>query len=125
MGKINESWYTSTTDEWATPQKVFDELDAEFGFTLDPCCTDENAKCGKHYTLKDNGLEKSWGGGDCFRESSFQPDEGVGKEMLRGVAETGHQGCDVDPCKDRYKLLPRLHIPQSGAAFHPWQAALQ
>lgn len=35
MNNINESWYTSKTQEWATPQKVFDELDAEFHFTLD------------------------------------------------------------------------------------------
>ena len=25
------------TDVWGTPQKVFDELHAEFKFTLDPC----------------------------------------------------------------------------------------
>lgn len=62
MNRINESWYTSNTQEWATPQKVFDELDAEFHFTLDPCCTHENAKCEKHYTIEDDGLSKSWGG---------------------------------------------------------------
>lgn len=66
MNGINESWYTSNTQEWATPQKVFDELDAEFHFTLDPCCTHENAKCEKHYTIEDDGLSKSWGGEVVF-----------------------------------------------------------
>ena len=37
--------YSSKTDIWATPQDLFDRLDAEFHFTLDPCSTHENAKC--------------------------------------------------------------------------------
>ena len=48
--------------EWATPQALFDELDREFHFTLDPCSTHENAKCEKHYTKAENGLLQSWGG---------------------------------------------------------------
>ena len=62
MGKINESLYSSKSDEWATPQEVFDELDKEFHFNLDPCATSENHKCETFYTLQDNGLERSWGG---------------------------------------------------------------
>ncbi len=56
---------TSNSNEWATPQKFFEELDAEFHFNLDPCSTDENAKCARHFTLKDNGLEQNWGGREC------------------------------------------------------------
>lgn len=52
--------FSSKTDEWATPQDFFDALDAEFHFTLDPCCTRENAKCAKHYTKEENGLALSW-----------------------------------------------------------------
>jgi hypothetical protein len=26
--------YSSKSDDWATPQALFDELDAEFGFTI-------------------------------------------------------------------------------------------
>ena len=59
---INEHLFTSNTNEWATPQKLFDELNEEFHFTLDPCSTDENAKCEKHYTIKEDGLKQSWGG---------------------------------------------------------------
>lgn len=49
---------SNKTDEWATPQYLFDELNAEFGFTLDPCATEENAKCAKFYTREDDGLTK-------------------------------------------------------------------
>mgnify|MGYP000002935940 CR=1 FL=1 len=41
---MNSCLFSSATVEWATPQALFDELDAEFHFNLDPCCTHENAK---------------------------------------------------------------------------------
>lgn len=57
--------------EWATPQDLFDKLDAEFGFTLDPCCTHENAKCTKHYTQKENGLIQDWSGERVFMNPPY------------------------------------------------------
>lgn len=50
------------TVEWATPQDLFDELDQEFGFTLDVCATSENAKCATFFTKEQNGLIQNWGG---------------------------------------------------------------
>jgi hypothetical protein len=32
---IHEALYSSRTDEWPTPQSFFDQLNAEFDFTLD------------------------------------------------------------------------------------------
>ena len=52
--------FSSATVEWPTPQWLFEALDKEFGFSLDPCSTDGNAKCAKHYTRKDDGLRQSW-----------------------------------------------------------------
>lgn len=69
--KINSSWYTSTTDEWVTPQAVFDKLNAEFHFTLDPCCSHSNAKCQKHYTMQEDGLAQDWGGETVFVNPPF------------------------------------------------------
>ena len=54
--------YSSKTVEWETPQKLFDELDKEFHFTLDPCATKRNAKCRRFFTKKENGLEQDWKG---------------------------------------------------------------
>lgn len=58
--------FSSGSNEWSTPQELFDELNKEFHFTLDPASTDENAKCDKHYTLADDGLTKSWAGETVF-----------------------------------------------------------
>lgn len=65
MSKMSVMW-SSNTPEWSTPQDFFDKLDREFSFTLDPCCTHENAKCSKHYTKEDEGLSKNWGGQVAF-----------------------------------------------------------
>lgn len=58
--------FSSTTDDWATPQAFFDAIDAEFHFTLDPCASAENAKCQKFYTKTENGLLQDWGGEIVF-----------------------------------------------------------
>lgn len=57
---MNPVHFSSETVEWSTPQPLFDSLHAEFGFTLDPCSTHENAKCAKHYTKVEDGLAQNW-----------------------------------------------------------------
>lgn len=63
---INKGLFTSNTNEWATPVNFFEELNKEFNFTLDPCATDDNAKCRKYFTVKQNGLLQDWGGEVVF-----------------------------------------------------------
>ena len=63
---MTSAMYSSATDQWATPQAFFDELNAEFRFTLDPCALPSNAKCAKYYTPTDNGLLQDWGGESVF-----------------------------------------------------------
>lgn len=54
--------FSSQSTEWETPQALFDQLNAEFGFTLDPCATHENALCKKYYTKTEDGLAQDWTG---------------------------------------------------------------
>ena len=49
------------TDEWTTPRDLFETLDNEFHFTLDPCCSEDNYLCEKHYTEAEDGLKQNWG----------------------------------------------------------------
>ena len=58
--------FTSNSDEWATPNDLFNNLDEEFLFTLDPCATQENHKCEKWYSITDDGLSLPWGGEHVF-----------------------------------------------------------
>lgn len=54
--------FSSATDNWATPQDFFDELDEEFHFTLDVCADENNHKCDKYYTKEQDGLSQPWNG---------------------------------------------------------------
>ena len=66
MKRLNPALFSSVKMDRATPQAFFDALDAEFHFTLDPCASPGNAKCGKFYTIADNGLEQDWAGETVF-----------------------------------------------------------
>lgn len=57
---INTGLFTSNTPEWSTPKDLFDKLNKEFNFNLDPCATKDNAKCKEFYTKEDDGLSKNW-----------------------------------------------------------------
>ena len=59
---MNNSLFSSKEDSWETPQKFFNELNSEFGFTLDVAASPENAKCSRYFTKEDDGLSKSWNG---------------------------------------------------------------
>lgn len=52
--------FSSESNEWATPQALFDELNQEFGFTLDAAASDKNYKVSTYFTEKDDALTKDW-----------------------------------------------------------------
>jgi len=52
----------SGTDTWETPQWLFNQLDNEFGFTLDVCALPATAKCDRYFTPDDDALIQNWGG---------------------------------------------------------------
>ena len=58
--------FSSKTCEWATPQDLFDKLNAEFHFTLDPCADDSNHKCERYFTKEQDGLMQDWSGEIVF-----------------------------------------------------------
>lgn len=55
-----ELMFSSKDMTWETPKDVFDKLNEEFNFTLDPCCSERTKKCDKYYTEKTNGLIQDW-----------------------------------------------------------------
>lgn len=72
-----EALYSSRSEEWETPRELFDGLNSEFHFTLDPCATDENTKCGKYYTKEQNGLAQDWTGETVFCNPPYGRDIGA------------------------------------------------
>lgn len=79
------------TDIWATPQHLFNKLNAVFNFTLDVCALPENAKCRDFYTPELDGLKQEWTG-TCWMNPPY------GREIIDWVAraaETAKQGHTV------------------------------
>lgn len=72
---MNKSLFSSGTNTWETPIDFFNKLDAEFHFTLDPCCEPETAKCRKYYTKEDDGLSKDWTGEVVFCNPPYSNQE--------------------------------------------------
>lgn len=52
--------FSSKNAEYGTPLSLFDKLNAEFYFQLDPAATRENHLCKKWFAKKDNGLIQIW-----------------------------------------------------------------
>lgn len=79
--------FSSKDDKWSTPQDFYDELNAEFGFTLDPCADDSNHKCNKYYTEEDDGLLQDWEGEIVFCNPPY------GKAIKDWVRKAYIEGC--------------------------------
>lgn len=57
---MNNILFSSKSEMWETPQELFDNLNAEFHFTVDVCATKDNAKCEKFFTPEIDGLKQEW-----------------------------------------------------------------
>lgn len=106
---ISSGLYTSRTEEWATPQEFFDELNREFRFTLDPCSTDENHKCERFYTIFQNGLLQDWGGENVFVNPPY------GRKVKEWVKK-----CYEESKKPNTKVVLLIPARTDTAYFHDY-----
>lgn len=112
-----EALFSSKTGEWETPRAFFDVLDAEFHFTLDPCCNEQNKKCEKHYTKEQDGLKQSWAGERVFCNPPYGRD--VGK-WIQKSAEEKKRGALVVlllPARVDTKWFHELIVPNAEIRF--------
>lgn len=61
-----QALFSRDSDEWETPQQLFDDLNKEFQFTLDASASEENKKCERYYSVENDGLKANWGGETVF-----------------------------------------------------------
>ena len=119
-----EAMFSSKTDLWATPKDFFDQLDAEFGFTLDACALPENAKCKAYYTPEQDGLVQPW-------EGVIWCNPPYGRQIWRWVKKARDEamrGGDrryATPCPHGYEMVPRLHIPAGGDPIRQREAQVR
>lgn len=72
---------------------LFEALDREFGFTLDPCSTHENAKCTRSFTRREDGLLQSWANEVVWMNPPYGAAIGAWISRAHDAAE--HEGATV------------------------------
>ena len=108
---MNKALMSSCRDDWETQKALFDELNAKFHFTLDPCSSDENAKCPKHYTLLNDGLTKDWGGEVVFCNPPYSK---------RANQDAWVKKCYLESLKPQTTVVALLPARTDTARFHEW-----
>lgn len=74
--------YRSTKrHDWETPRHIFDELNREFGFTLDVAASPDNALCERYFSEAEDGLAQSWDGEVCWMNPPY------GTQIRRWIAK--------------------------------------
>lgn len=108
--KMNVSlMFSSEKDNWETPNDLFKELNDEFKFNLDPCATNENAKCDKYYTINEDGLMQDWGGYNVFCNPPY------GKEIKKWVKK-----CYDESKKENTKVVLLIPARTDTSYFHDY-----
>jgi len=93
--ETREVIFSSKSAEWETPQNLYDRLNYDYKFTLDPCSTRENAKCEKYFTMEEDGLSKSWEGEKVFMNPPYGSDI---KKWIKKAYEEGQKPNTVVAC---------------------------
>lgn len=89
--KVNtDVMFSSKSNEWETPQDLFDQLNKEFDFFLDVCADQDNKKCASYFNEADNGLSKPWSiYGTCWMNPPYGREIGKWVEKARNEAQEG------------------------------------
>jgi site-specific DNA-methyltransferase (adenine-specific) len=89
----SETLFSSASGEWATPQDLFDKLNEEFHFTLDPCADESNHKCEKYFTKEQDGLKQDWSDERVFCNPPYG--RGIGDWVRKCFTETYAGKCKL------------------------------
>lgn len=68
---ISNALFSSEDMTWTTPQNLFNELNNEFHFDLDVCCSIYTTKCRNFFTEETDGLSQDWSGHVCWMNPPY------------------------------------------------------
>lgn len=89
MKAKNNGRYNGNGRNWETPPEIFDPLNEEFAFTLDPCATKKTTKCFDYFNERDNGLKQDWGHERVFMNPPYGREIYAWTKKARESAEAG------------------------------------
>ena len=70
--------FESAKQDWETPIDLFNQINAEFNFTLDAAASEKNKKVCNFFSAKDDGLSQDWSNETVW----LNPPYGDGKSKI-------------------------------------------
>ena len=97
----NNGRYNGNGRHWETPPEVFEPLQREFHFTLDPCCTESTAKCDTWFDERKDGLVQDWSNHRVFMNPPYGREiyawtRKAKQEAAKGALVVGLLPCSSD-----------------------------
>ena len=71
MARKEDVFNDKDSNEYETPQDLFDQLNSEYHFTLDVCADKQMAKCDNYYTIDNDALQQDWGDNICWMNPPY------------------------------------------------------
>lgn len=88
-----EVMFSSKSDDWYTPNDLFDELNKTHNFKVDVCASYDNAKVNPYFDKKIDGLSMDWVGyGSCWMNPPYGRE--IGK-WIKKAHDESQKGCKV------------------------------
>ena len=84
--------FSSKTEMWETPQDFFDRYNDVFGFDIDVCAIQENAKCAAFFSPETDGLNQDWKNHTCWMNPPYGREI---KKWMRKAYESSLCGATV------------------------------
>lgn len=110
-GMVDDALMSSRSEEWETPDELFQRLNAIFAFRLDACAAPNNAKCARFFTKDDDALRQDWAGfGRVWMNPPYG--RGIGAWMKKAYLES-RRGCLV---------VALVHARTDTRWWHDWVA---
>lgn len=92
-------------DDWGTPQRMYDALDAEFHFDIDVCANESNHKHRDYFSIEQDGLKQDWTGKTCWMNPPYGRSIGRWIRKATETAEGGGDRCRSSTVQDGYKVV--------------------
>lgn len=90
---MNRSLFSSARPDWETPQKLYDELNEKYKFTIDVCALPHNAKHELFFSPEEDALKRSWGGHRCWMNPPYGQE--IGKWVHKASTEANSRNALV------------------------------
>jgi len=103
---VHSVLFSRKDEDWETPEEVYQGLNAEFHFTLDPCASEDTAKCIRYFTKEDDGLEQPWGTERVFLNPPY------GRDIRKWIDKA------IDASKSGALVVALVHARTDTRWFH-------